>query len=82
VLGSGLLTIIGKSTSIIEIIGFEVVAGFGFGMILNLSESTWNHRAERSGRTCSSRLSLRASPGSTCNQYIQCEIVVRSTGCR
>jgi hypothetical protein len=32
------MTLIHKSTSLVEIIGFEVIAGIGLGLILNISK--------------------------------------------
>lgn len=34
---SGLFTLLSPSSSIAMVVGFEILAGFGFGMVLNIS---------------------------------------------
>lgn len=41
VIASALYTTLDTSTSLAQIIGYQVIAGVGFGCILNISMSTW-----------------------------------------
>lgn len=56
--GSGLLTLVDKDSSIAMLVGFEVISGLGFGMVLNISMSGHHARtAKASFRFKSQRIS-------------------------